>query len=631
MLVLPKVKVRTKMSKSSFLAKALPHVIAILSFFLICILLYRPIIFDGKVMDQNDINQGVGASSEIVEFRKVTGEEALWTNSMFGGMPAYLISLNWSGGQVLRTIQKVFLLYLPRPVGENFIAFITFYILLLTFGVRPYLAIAGAMAFGLSTFFIVSIQAGHMWKIRAIAYMPLVLAGVRLVFTKRYLPGFVLSSLALALEIHANHLQITYYLFLALIIYGISEILNDIKIGDSQGLLKKIGVLAIAGMLAVGTNLGTLWTTYEYGKYSIRGKSELSSTPSESKEGLDREYAFRWSSGKWESMTMFIPHLFGGGSGVYQGKNSKMREALRNNGVPRGDINNYERVYLGYWGSQPGTAGPAYAGAVIFFLFILAFFFIDNKSKYWMLAVIMLSIMLSWGKNFPSFNNLMFDLFPGYNKFRAVTMVIILALAVIPLMGFLGLEKLLGTGWSKATQKKLLLSGGISVFIAIFAMLVTNPPAIEGAPVWLADAVFSDRKGIIRSDVFRSIFYVLLAAGLIFLHLNGKITSKPFFAILILLVALDLGLVDSRYLNEDVYKKATSKTYLSKTPADEVILQDSELNYRVLNLQDPFNEARTSNFHKSLGGYHGAKIRRYQDLISNHLVPEIQQIINDRK
>ncbi len=619
------------MNKSSLLSMALPHIIAIISFLVISIFLYRPIIFEGKVMDQNDINQGKGAAQEIVDYREDTGEEALWTNSMFGGMPAYLISVRWSGGKVVQTAQKLLLLGLPRPVGENFIAFITFYILLLTFGVRPYLAIAGAMAFGLSTFFIVSIQAGHMWKIRAMAYMPLVVAGVRLVFAKKYLFGFILTSIALALEINANHLQIAYYLFLLLLIYGASELISDIKEKQSNELLKKIGILAIAGVLAVGTNLGRLWTTYEYGKYSIRGASELSSTPSESKEGLDREYAFRWSSGKWESMTLFIPHLYGGGSGVYDGKDSEMGETLRRNNVQRNEINNYERAYLGYWGEQPGTAGPAYAGAVICFLFILAFFFVDNKTKYWISAVILLSIMLSWGKNFPSFNNMMFDLFPGYNKFRAVTMVIILALMMIPFMGFVGLEKLFQQGWSKETQKKLLMASGISILIALFALVVTKPPAIEGAPAWLADAVFSDRKGIIQSDVFRTIFYVVLTAGAIFFYLKEKISFKLFVPILMVLVVLDLALVDSRYLNDSVYKKASGQSFSNKMPADEEILKDNELDYRVLNLQDPFNEARTSNFHKSLGGYHGAKMRRYQDLISRHLVLEMQQIITDQK
>lgn len=619
------------MNRSSFFGKALPHIVAIISFLVISIFMYRPIIFEGKVMDQNDINQGKGSSKEIVDYRDASGEEALWTNSMFGGMPAYLISLNWSGGQILHQAQKLLLLYMPRPVGENFIAFVAFYILLLTFGVRPYLALGGALAFGLSTFFIVSIQAGHMWKIRAIAYMPLVLAGIRLVFKRKYLIGFILTAFALAIEINANHLQITYYLFLTLMIYGIAELVDDFRNKDYKVFLNKVAVLALAGILAVGANLGRLWTTYEYGKYSIRGKSELSSTPSESKEGLDREYAFRWSSGKWESMTLMIPHLYGGASGVYHGKNSEMRDALRKNNVQRNDISQYERAYLGYWGAQPGTAGPVYAGAVVCFLFVLAFFFVDKKNRYWMVAAIVFSIMLSWGKNFPSFNNLMFDIFPAYNKFRAVTMAIIITLMTIPLMGFLGLEKFIEAGWSKENQKKLFIATGIAGALALIALLVTNPPALEGAPNWLSDAVNNDRKGIIQSDVFRTLFYIVLTFGVLYFFLKEKITVRLAGIIIALLVVLDLVLVDTRYLNSSVYKKESNQTYLNITPANEVIQKDAELGYRVLNLQDPFNEARTSNFHRSLGGYHGAKMRRYQDVISQHLATEMQQIIQDKK
>ncbi len=618
------------MSKSLLIKKAIPHFVAVVVFLLLNVIIYRPIIFENKIMDQNDINQGGGAAREIAEYREKTGEEALWTNSMFGGMPAYLISVQWSGSILVDNLQKLLTLHLPRPVGENFFAMLSFYIMLLAFGVRPYLAIGGAIAFGLSTFFIVSIQAGHMWKIRAIGYMPLVLAGIRLVLTKKYIPGFVLSAIALSLEINANHLQITYYLFILIALYLISELIAAYKEKGIKEFATKSVVLAVAGALAIGINFGKLWTTYEYGKYSIRGKSELSATSHESRAGLDRDYAFRWSSGKWESMTLLVPHLYGGGSGVYTGKNSELGDVLRRNNVPRNEINQYERAYLGYWGNQPGTAGPAYAGAVVCFLFILAFFFVDKKTKYWMVAGVALSIMLSWGNNFPSFNNLMFDVFPGYNKFRAVTMVIILALMIMPLMGFLGLEKLIEKGWTKETRKNLFVATGIAAFLALLALVVTRPPAVESVPTVLSDAIIADRKGIIRSDVFRTLFYVACSFGAIYLMLKSKISVQFFGIILALLIIIDLGLVDARYLNEGVYTKPSGKTFFTKTPADEAILRDTDLNYRVLNLQDPFNEARTSVFHKSVGGYHGAKMRRYQDLISTHLVTEMQQIIADQ-
>jgi len=621
------------MNKLNFQKQILPHLFAVIVFFLVTFIFYYPLILENKILIQNDINQGVAAGSEAIEFRKKTGQEALWTNSMFSGMPAYLINVRWTGSAVLDSIQEIFTLYLPSSMRENFLAFIGFYILLLVFGIRPYMAIAGALAFGLSTFFVVSVEAGHIWKVRAIAYMPMILAGVHAAFSGRIVLGFFLTAFSLGLQINSNHPQISYYLLLLLIIYAAVHFVWSVKEKELSAFFKTAAVLAMAAIIAIGMNLGKLWATLEYGKYSIRGKSELTTPTGESSGGLDRDYAFRWSSGKYESFTMLVPHLYGGASGVYVGKNSHLEEVLSRNNVPRDQIRQYEGGLLGYWGSQPGTAGPVYLGAVMCFLFVLAFFFLERKHVYWLTIATVFSILLSWGNNLEWFNYFIFDHLPGYNKFRSVTMAIIIALVTMPLMGMLGLERFLASTWNKETQKKLLIALGITAGLALLLGLLTQPPALEGDqwPGWLKEAVADDRKNIIMSDAFRSILFIGLTFLILLFYKRAKINFAMLTALLVLLTALDLGSVDKRYLNADKFDRKSKNQFLAKTEADERILQDPDIHYRVFNLQGPFAEARTSAFHKSIGGYHGAKIRRYQDLIERQLEPEQRKILADKE
>ncbi len=619
------------MRKISFKNQVLPHLIAIAVFLIISVAFYHPLIFEGKTLNQNDILQGKGAVTEMAEYRDQTGEEALWTSTMFSGMPTYLLSVRWSGDQFLRAAQNALTLYLPIIVRENFLAFLCFYILLLAFGVRPSLAIAGALAFGLSSFYVISIGAGHMWKVRAIALMALVLAGVHTFFNKNKLWGFILTALALAMQVQANHLQVTYYLLILLVIYWITQLIYAIKEGKTASFLKFTIVLGFVAVLAVAINIGRIWTTLEYGKYSIRGKSELATTAGPTSEGLDRDYAFRWSSGKWETLTMLVPNIYGGGSGIYGGDKSEVARVMRQNNVPGNQIANYEKGLLGYWGDQPGTAGPVYIGAIVCFLFVLAFFTLEKKHLYWMVIASAFAIMLTWGKNFQWFNYMMFDYFPGYNKFRAVTMAVVIPSLLMPLMGFVGLEQFLQLKWSPELRKKLWLSvaitGGLAMLIALFA----NPPQLQGdqIPGWLASAVEADRKSIIRLDVMRSLFFIAATFALLLLLKREKI-SEMFVAVgLTILVTLDLGMADWRYI-KDIFIEKRESTFLEKTEADELILQDQDVHYRVFNLQSPYTEGRTSIFHSSIGGYHGAKIRRYQDLVERHLEPERLQIIEDK-
>jgi len=635
------------MDKAFFNKQVLPHLIAIVVFLVVTVIFYHPIVFEGKSIRQNDINQGKGSGQEVIDYREKTGEEALWTNSMFSGMPAYLINIRWSGEQIAYFGQRIYSLFLDQPMRETFIAFISFYIMLLVFGIRPYLAIAGALAYGLNTFFIVSVEAGHIWKVRAIAYMPLVVAGIHSAFKGKWLWGFILTALGMTWELMANHLQVTYYLFLLVLIYGIVQLVFHVREGKIIPFAKSSSILIMAVILAIGANFGRLWTTYEYGQYSIRGASELSSstTNEESSDGLDRSYAFRWSSGKWESMTLLVPHLYGGASGLYLGEDSELSTELSRVGMQGNSIRQLESYFLGYWGKQPGTSGPVYAGAIICLLFVIGITFADTRWKYWLITAAVFGIVLSWGKNFESFNYFMFDHFPGYNKFRSVTMTVVITLLAINLLGFLGLEKLLQEGLQGKNLKRLLISGGIVAGILlivawfaspsyltepelqrVFGNNLDNRPQIKNA---IINAVAEDRSEIVSGDAYRSLFFVVVALGLIYFYLKSKISGTIFSGVFVLLVALDLGLVDARYINEENYQKPSRNQFFTPTPADQAIMKDTT-HYRVLNLPDPFNEARTSAFHHSVGGYHGAKMRRYQDLIEWHLQDEINSIMQQK-
>ena len=618
------------MPKINFKEEILPHLIAVLIFLLITVAYFKPVFFDHKSLSQHDILQWQGGAQELLDFREQHGEEALWTNSMFGGMPGYLITTKWGIG-VISGVQAVISLGLPHPVKVVFLSFLCFYVLLIVFKVRPYLAIAGAIAFGLSSFNIIGLGAGHNARIAAIAYMPLVLAGVHLAFTRSRLAGMALTTLALALELHANHLQITYYLVLIILTYLIAQGISAIRQKQFTDYFKTGMALLLAAILALGTFLGSFMSTMEYSKYSIRGKSELQQVGTENADGLTKSYAFQYSNGIFEPMTLIIPNVLGGSNQEPLSTDSNVANALRQQGANENQVAQQVSAMPTYWGQQPNTA-PYYAGAIIMFLFVLGILLADRKLLAWTIPMIILGIMLSWGSNFSSFNYFMFDYFPGYNKFRSVTFALIMTIMLVNLLGFIGLEKLFNKGDSKQIRRQLIIAfsitGGLSLILAMFAGIFGFSGAIDTQlPDWLINPLMADRKAMLQADAFRSFVFILLAAAVIFAALKSKLKFSVASLILVVLVLFDLWTVDKRYLDESKFIRNVKRNHFTITEADKVILNDKDADFRVFDLINPWNDARTSYFHKSLGGYHGAKLRRYQDLITSGLAGEQQQVI----
>jgi hypothetical protein len=623
------------MAAITFKKDILPHILAIAVFLIATIIFYAPIFFDGKQIHQHDILQGLGGGQEVIEYRERTGEEALWTNSMFGGMPAYLINTRWSG-DLLEIPQRILSLSLPGSSKVTFLTMICFYIMLLAFKVRPYLAIAGALAFGFTSYNIIGIMAGHLWRMVAIAYIPLVIAGVHLIYSGKKLLGFALTALAFGLEIRSNHFQITYYLIIMLAIYGIITLVYAIKEKTLKPFLINSLIVVGAGLLGVAANFGKIWSVYEYSQYSMRGPSEVALNHAENPTGLARDYAFAYSNSIFEPLVLLIPNFMGGPTQQALSADSKLGEAMRRQtGMTAYQIEQQLQHVPTYWGKQPLTA-PYYAGAAIFFLFVIGLFVTDRKIKYWSISIIVVGIVLSWGNNFPLLNYFLFDHFPLYDKFRSVTFTIVMAIFGIQLVGILGIQ-----GWLDSNSKKekksvllysLAITGGFLLLIAIFAGIGSYRAPVDdmlaaNVPPWFIDALRNDRASLMRSDAFRSLLFVFLSAAALWLSFKGKISLPVALGGLITIVYIDLALVSNRYLNEGSYTRNPVREYFAKTEADDVMLSEQG-DFRVLNLNNPFNEARTSYYHSSIGGYHGAKIRRYQDLIERCIVTEISEAVN---
>ncbi|MFC2124713.1 YfhO family protein [Bacteroidota bacterium] len=621
------------MNSTTFNKHLLPHIIAIILFVITVVIFYHPTFFEGKKPSMHDALQGRGSGQELINYRESTGEEGLWTNSMFGGMPGYLINVRWSG-DLLRFPSRILTLGIPDPARYTFLAMICFYILLLAFRVNPYLAIGGAIAFGFNSFNIISIGAGHIWKVKAIAYMPLVLAGIHLSYGKLKWLGLSLTGLALGLQIRANHTQMTYYLLIMILLYLLARLILSIKEKTLVPFLQQSFLLIIPVLLAVGSIFGKIWTVMEYSTYSTRGSSELKSEKAVDISGLDKDYVFNYSNGIFEPLTAVVPNFMGGSSQQKLDKNSFLAKALESNGLTRKQIEDQIRAVPTYYGKQPLTA-PYYLGAIVFFIFIIGLFTTDKYLKWWLVSTIILSVVLSWGKNFSSFNYLIYDILPGYNKFRSVTFTIVMAYIAVPLLGFIGLQNLINQNNFKKTldilKKSALIVGSILLIILLYSWMGKFRGAIDenlvNIPDWFITALRNDRARLLRMDVIRSLVFIGLFIGSLYYYLKEKISFTFLGSILLLLVSIDLMSFDNRVMQKSAFVRDPISSHFRPTEADERILQD-KFNFRVLNLQNPFNEARTSYFHHSIGGYHGAKMRRYQNLIENYLSPELTGIIN---
>lgn len=625
--------------------KILPDLIAILAFILISFVYFFPADMEGRILFQHDSAAGVGAGQESKEYYERTGERTRWTNAIFGGMPTYQMSPSYDSTKALSWVEKVYRLYLPDYVVLTFIMMLGFYILLRAFGMSPRLAGLGGIIWAFSSYFFILIPAGHIWKFVTLAYIPPTIAGVVLAYRKKYLLGGIVTALFIALQILSNHIQMSYY-FLFVILFFVGAYFEDAyKKKELPHFFKASAILVLAAGVGVCINLSNLYHTYEYSKETMRSKSELKqegAAANQTTSGLNRDYITNWSYGIGETLTLLVPNVKGGSSSATLSQS----EAAMAKANPM-----YGNIYaqLGqYFGDQPWTAGPVYVGAFVLFLFILGCFIVKGPLKWALLGATIFSILLSWGKNFMGLTDFFIDYVPMYNKFRAVSSILVIAEFTIPLLAVFALKEIMSKPEILKLKENrtgilvtLALTAGVAFLLAVapgtfFSSFITTQELAalqQGLPAEHLTPVVTNltemREAIVASDAWRSFFIILIGCFLLFLYGQKKLKATPTLVCIALLCLIDMWTVNKRYLNDAQFipKSKRAETFV-KTRADEIILQDTTLDYRVLNFvgfpNNTFNENNTAYWHKSVGGYHAAKLRRYQEMIDHHITPEMQ-------